>query len=181
MKKMWEKVLLFVWLWCIIILSFIILTVRRIFMINFLNTAAQMVAAKSTISPDQKDLGAGTVASVVITGIVVVFIGLVLLILLVSIYGKIFDVINNRAARKAEEAKKAAEAAKAATKPEPVKVAAPVVEDGIEEETVAVIMAAISAMSSAEGKKLVLKSVKTAKPQRPAWSTAGIIDNTRPF
>ena len=91
MKKMWEKVLLFVWLWCIIILSFIILTVRRIFMINFLNTAAQMVAAKSTI------------------------------------------------------------------------------------------MAAISAMSSAEGKKLVLKSVKTAKPQRPAWSTAGIIDNTRPF
>lgn len=150
-------------------------------MINFLNTAAQMVAAKSTISPDQKDLGAGTVASVVITGIVVVFIGLVLLILLVSIYGKIFDVINSRAARKAEEAKKAAEAAKAAAKPEPVKVAAPVVEDGIEEETVAVIMAAISAMSSAEGKKLVLKSVKTAKPQRPAWSTAGIIDNTRPF
>lgn len=150
-------------------------------MINFLNTAAQMVAAKSTISPDQKDLGAGTVASVVITGLVVVFIGLVLLILLVSIYGKIFDVINSRAARKAEEAKKAAEAAKAATKPEPVKVVAPVVEDGIEEETVAVIMAAISAMSSAEGKKLVLKSVKTAKPQRPAWSTAGIIDNTRPF
>lgn len=150
-------------------------------MINFLNTAAQIAAAKSTISPDQKDLGAGTVASVVITGLVVVFIGLVLLILLVSIYGKIFDVINNRAARKAEEAKKAAEAAKAAAKPEPVKVAAPVVEDGIEEETVAVIMAAISAMSSAEGKKLVLKSVKTAKPQRPAWSTAGIIDNTRPF
>ena len=176
MKKMWEKVLLFVWLWCIIILSFIILTVRRIFMINFLNTAAQMVAAKSTISPDQKDLGAGTVASVVITGIVVVFIGLVLLILLVSIYGKIFDVINGRAARKAEEAKKAAEAAKAVAKPEPIKAAAPVVE-----ETVAVIMAAISAMSSAEGKKLVLKSVKTAKPQRPAWSTAGIIDNTRPF
>ena len=145
-------------------------------MINFLNTAAQMVAAKSTISPDQKDLGAGTVASVVITGIVVVFIGLVLLILLVSIYGKIFDVINGRAARKAEEAKKAAEAAKAVAKPEPIKAAAPVVEDGI-----AVIMAAISAMSSAEGKKLVLKSVKTAKPQRPAWSTAGIIDNTRPF
>ena len=132
MKKMWEKVLLFVWLWCIIILSFIILTVRRIFMINFLNTAAQMVAAKSTISPDQKDLGAGTVASVVITGIVVVFIGLVLLILLVSIYGKIFDVINGRAARKAEEAKKAAEAAKAVAKPEPIKAAAPVVEDGIE-------------------------------------------------
>lgn len=55
---------------------------------------------------------------------------------------------------------KAAEAAKAVAKPEPIKAAAPVVEDGIEEETVAVIMAAISAMSSAEGKKPVLKSVK---------------------
>ena len=87
-------------------------------------------------------------------------------------------------AKIAEESKltkKAAEAAKAVAKPEPIKTSAPVVEDGIEEETVAVIMAAISAMSSAEGKKLVLKSVKTAKPQRPAWSTAGIIDNTRPF
>ena len=150
-------------------------------MINYLNTAVLIAAAKSTISPDQKNLGAGTVSSVVVTGLCVVFIALVLLILLVSVYGKIFDAINNRAARKAEEAKKAAEVEKAAAKPEPVKAAAPVVEDGIEEETVAVIMAAISAMSSAEGKKLVLKSVKTAKPQRPAWSTAGIIDNTRPF
>lgn len=151
-------------------------------MINMLTNAAQFLAAKSTIPPDQKDLGAGTVASVVITGICVVFIALVLLILLVSIYGKIFDGINKRAAKKTEEAKKAAEAAKVAeVKAEPVKAAAPVVEDGIEEETVAVIMAAISAMSSAEGKKLVLKSVKTAKPQRPAWSTAGIIENTRPF
>lgn len=75
-------------------------------MINMLTNAAQFVAAKSTIPPDQKDLGAGTVASVVITGIVVVFIGLILLILLVSIYGKIFDGINKRAAKKAEEAKK---------------------------------------------------------------------------
>ena len=110
-------------------------------MINFLNTAAQIVAAKSTISPDQKDLGAGTVASVVVTGLVVVFLGLVLLILLVSIYGKIFDVLNNRAARKAEEARKVAEAEKAAAKPEQVKAVVPVVEDGIEEETVAVLLA----------------------------------------
>ena len=72
---------------------------------------------------------------------------------------KIFDVINSRAARKAEEAKKAAEAVKAVAKPEPIKAAAPVVEDGIEEETVAVIMAAISAMSSAEGARSLLLRV----------------------
>lgn len=148
-----------------------------------LNSAAQVLSGKSTIPPDQDHLGAGTVASVVITGIVVVFIALILLILLVTIYGSIFKVINNRKAKKAEDAKKADEKAKTVeTKPQQeAKVTIPVVEDGIEEETVAVIMAAISAMSSASGKNLVLRSVKTAKPQRSAWSAAGIIENTRPF
>ena len=124
-------------------------------MINFLNTAAQMVAAKSTISPDQKDLGAGTVASVVITGLVVVFIGLVLLILLVSIYGKIFDVINGRAARKAEEAKKAAEAAKAVAKPEPIKAAAPVVEETVKaaEKAAAEVKTAVNTAAKKRGRK----------------------------
>ncbi len=146
--------------------------------------AAQTLA--STIPPDEKDLGAGTVASVVITGISVVFIGLIILILLVTLYGKIFEAINKKADEKAKAAaeeaarQKAAEAAKTAkqTKSEP---AAPAVEDGIEEETVAVIMAAISAMYASTGKKAVLKSVKTAKPQRSAWAAAGIAENTRPF
>lgn len=153
-------------------------------MYNNLFYAAQALS-KATIEPDKKNLGAGTVASVVITGIVVVFIALILLIFLVSIYGKIFESINKKAAAKAE-AEKAAKAAENAAKKaaEPVKApapAAPVVEDGIEEETVAVIMAAISAMEAGSGKKLVLRSVKTAKPQRSAWSAAGIIENTKPF
>jgi sodium pump decarboxylase gamma subunit len=150
-------------------------------MSHSLLSSALTLANNSTIPADKTNLDAGTVASVVITGISVVFIGLILLIILVSIYGKIFEVINKKAA---DKAKAKAEAAKAAAKkPEPAKSAAPapVVEDGIEEETVAVIMAAISAMSASTGKKMVLKSVKTAKPQRPAWSTAGIIENTRPF
>lgn len=148
---------------------------------NLLLSSAQILAGSSTIPPDKADLDAGTVASVVITGIVVVFLALVILILCVSIYGKIFDTINKKSA---EKSKAKAEAEK---KPEPVKAAEPVVspepviEDGIGDETVAVIMAAISAMESTGGKKLVLKSVKTAKPQRPAWSAAGIIENTRPF
>lgn len=145
---------------------------------------AQFLANKSTIPADKTDLDAGTVASVVITGLAVVFIGLILLILFVTLYGKIFEAINNRSAAKTK-ARAEAEAKKAP--PAPIKVAPavskeiPVVEDGIEEETVAVIMAAICAMSAQTGKKMVLKSVKTAKPQRPAWFTAGIIDNTRPF
>lgn len=144
---------------------------------------AQVLANKSTIPADKTDLGAGTVASVVITGLAVVFIGLILLILLVTLYGKIFEAINNKSAAKAKAkaeamVKKTPAPVKAAPAPAP---AAPVIEDGIEEETVAVIMAAIYAMSAQTGRKMVLKSVKTAKPQRPAWSTAGIVDNTRPF
>lgn len=142
---------------------------------------AQTLANNSTIPSDKVNLDAGTVASVVITGISVVFIGLIILILLVSVYGKIFETINKRVEAKAKAAAEAA-AAKAAAEEKPAPApAAPVVESGIEEETVAVIMAAISAMSASSGKKLVLKSVKTAKPQRPAWSAAGIIENTRPF
>lgn len=145
-------------------------------------TNIAQILGKATIPPDQDHLDAGTVASVVVTGIAVVFIALILLIFLVFLYGKLFVSINKHAAKKAE-AKKAAEAEVKAsvqeTKPAPAP--APVVEDGIGDETVAVIMAAISAMESSSGKKLVLKSVKTAKPQRSAWSTAGIIENTRPF
>lgn len=144
----------------------------------------------STIPPDKTDLGAGTVAAVVITGISVVFIGLIILILLVTLYGKIFEAINEKAKAKAEaaeaERQKALEAQNAASQkdkaePAAVETEAPDIEDGVEEEVVAVIMAAIAAMGAQSGKKLMLKSVKTAKGQRPVWASAGINENTRPF
>jgi len=144
--------------------------------------SAQTLANKSTIPPDRTDLDAGTVASVVITGISVVFIGLILLIILVTVYGKIFEAFNKRAAEKAKAKLEASAVQKADPAPsKPAAPEAPAVESGIDGETVAVIMAAIAAMSAASGKKMVLKSVKTAKPQRSAWSAAGIMENTRPF
>lgn len=152
---------------------------------SFFMQKAQQLA--STIPPDKDHLGAGTVASVVITGIAVVFIGLILLIIFVSVYGKIFEALNKRADAKAKAKAEAAEREKAEleAKQAPARIEEkapePVIEDGIEEETVAVIMAAIAAMSASTGKKLVLKGIKTQKPQRPAWSAAGIAENTRPF
>lgn len=128
-----------------------------------------------------KDLSAGTVSSVVITGMVVVFIGLILLIMFVSIYGTIFDKINKRKAAKLTAEKNAKAAEGSAAKADKPAAAAPVIEDGIEEEVVAVIAAAVAAMSAGTGKKLVLKSVRASKPQRSAWASAGIADNTRPF
>ena len=126
-----------------------------------------------------RNLDGGTIATVVFTGISVVFIGLVLLILLVWAYGKIFDAVQNRKAKKAQQ-KLEASAPVPVVKSE-ASAPQPVVEDGIEEEIVAVIAAAVAAMSAKSGKKMVLKSVKTAKPSRPVWANAGIAENTRPF
>lgn len=136
-------------------------------------------SAQLLLKGTERNLSSGTVSSVVITGIVVVFIGLILLILFVSIYGKIFELIENKKAKKNNEKLNS-------VNPAPVKVvekptSALVVEDGIDEEVVAVITAAIAAMSAKSGKKMMLKSIKNTKPARPAWANAGIVENTRPF
>lgn len=143
-------------------------------------------APRLMLKGTDSDLGGGTITSVVITGVVVVFIGLILLIIAVSVYGKIFHSLNQRkdAKAKAEAEAKIREAAKGAPVPEAKVVsntAAPVIEDGIEEEIVAVIAAAIAAMGAASGKKLALRSIKTSKGARSAWANAGISENTRPF
>ena len=124
-----------------------------------------VILAGEAIHTSDKNLGGSTIAAVVITGISVVFIALAILICLVSLYGKIFDAVNKKNEQKAAEAK-AAEAKKAAEQaPKKVEKAAPapVVQDGIEEETVAVIMAAIAAYGAQSGKKLAVKSIKGLK------------------
>lgn len=139
-------------------------------------------ALQPMLKATEKDLGGGTIVSVVITGIVVVFIGLIILILCVSVYGRIFDSMNRKKAekQKAELEAKAQENAPKVQADAPVE-APPVIEDGIEEEIVAVITAAIAAMSAKSGKKLMLRSISTAKGSRNAWAAAGAAENTRPF
>lgn len=141
----------------------------------FLNTAQLLL--KGT----DRNLDSGTVSSVVITGVVVVFIGLILLIFFVFLYGRIFEAINNK---KSEKSKKILENKVSAAsnqnnnnQSEPI----PIIENGIDEEVIAVITSSIMAMSAKSGKKLALKSVKHAKPIRPVWANAGIAENTRPF
>lgn len=115
------------------------------------------------------------VIGLTLIGISVVFLGLIILILFVWVFGKIFtrekkpDIVQ--------------------TKPEtPKPVAAPaspavVAAENNEDEVVAVIAAAIAAMGEAEGKTYRLKSVKAVKnkPARSAWSLAGIQNDTMPF
>lgn len=142
-----------------------------------------LLLADNVIHTSDKDLGAETIASVVITGISVVFIGLILLILLVWLYGKIFEKINASAKKKADEAAAKAEVKQAAAVSSPVPESKPASDDGIDEEITAVIAAAIAAYGEQTGKRLAIRSIKPAGQTggRNAWSAAGLSEATRPF
>lgn len=119
------------------------------------------------------------VVAVVITGLVVVFLGLVLLIAFITVVGKIFEKID-----KAKAAEKAAE-----QPPAPKAVSAmPVVQTAASgsdsDEIIAVISAAVAMMSAADGKPYRVKSVKPVSGKsssRSAWAAAGLRDYTNPF
>ena len=103
------------------------------------------------------DLGFDVV--VTITGIVLVFLILILLMAIITLEGKIFDSMNAK--------KKAAKEAAAAP--------APQVEEGIPGDVIAAIMAAIHAMGNG---KYTLKAVRRSKN---GWGNAGVNDTTAPF
>ena len=118
------------------------------------------------------DLGFDVV--VTITGIVLVFLILILLMAIITLEGKIFDAMNNKKA-----AAKAASEAPAVQPAAPVQQAAaapaPQVEEGIPGDVIAAIMAAIHAMGNG---KYTLKAVRRSKN---GWGNAGVNDTTAPF
>ena len=126
------------------------------------------------------DLGFDVV--VTITGIVLVFAILVLLMAIIALEGKIFDGMNaKKAAAKAAAAapkaaaKPVAPAAKPAAAPTPAAAPAPSVEAGIPGDVVAAIMAAVYALGNG---KYTLKAVRRGAN---GWGKAGVNDTTAPF
>ena len=144
--------------------------------------------------------------AVIITGLVVVFVALIGLWFIVAIMGKIFTAISQKPVQPAPPAPKEPPKAapqQASVQPPAIRVAdapapAPVVqqpvmavEDGIGDEIVAVITAAIAAMTGSpvipvpavEGPALesgfVVRSIR--RTERTAWSQAGLAQNTQPF
>ena len=118
------------------------------------------------------DLGFDVV--VTITGIVLVFLILVLLMAIITLEGKIFDSMN--AKKKAAKTAAQAPAAKPAAAPVQQEAApAPQVEEVIPGDVVAAIMAAIHAMGNG---KYTLKAVRRGKN---GWGKAGVNDTTAPF
>ena len=115
----------------------------------------------------------GSDVVITITGIVLVFAILVLLMAIITLEGKIFDGMNARKA--AAKAAPKAPAAKPAAPGQQAAAPAPVVEEGIPGDVVAAIMAAIHAMGNG---KYTLKAVRRSKN---GWGKAGVNDTTAPF
>ena len=137
------------------------------------------------------DVDWGLVGSTVVTGLVVVFLILAILVFFLWAFGKIFKAINSAAEKK--ERKKLIERNDSMKsfrlEKETDPSASPAVTDAPEEEyededddeIIAVIAAAIAAYGAAEGKQYRITRVQRPKSARSGWSTAGIADNMRGF
>lgn len=118
--------------------------------------------------------------TLLITGFVVVFLVLMLLIGVIKFYGTtVYNIQNKRREKKAlmeEQQRLEKEEQQKANTPAEI---APAESGEIPGEIVAVIAAAVDAVY---GKNAVtVKSVKRSSQNRPVWGTAGLMDNTRPF
>ncbi len=112
-------------------------------------------------------------ANVTLSGMVIVFLGLILLVLVISLFSKLFDHHKSEGPAAAPQPAPVVNAAPAA-------VPLPAVEG--DDALIAVIAAAVDAMYSGSGKKAVIRSVRPAAGSgRPIWAQAGILENTRAF
>ena len=119
------------------------------------------------------------VFAVVITGLVVVFLGLVLLIAFISIIGEIFKKLNQK---DIVPAKTNAPAVKPV--PQAAVQPAAAASDTDDDEIIAVISAAVAMMSAADGKNYRVRSVRVASSKAHggnAWASAGLRESTNPF
>lgn len=114
--------------------------------------------------------------AVIITGLVVVFIALVGLWAIVALFGKFFAAQQKPKMPTPPSGKPTPPQASAP--PTPTLKPAMQVENGIGDEVVAVIAAAVAAMS---GGTAAIRSVKRAKEARSSWAQAGVLQNTQPF
>lgn len=125
--------------------------------------------------------------AVVLTGLAVVFFVILLLILIIWFMGKVIPAISDMLNGKGKTTEIAE--SKSVPKPMPTQstpklVPSQDIAQTDDDEIIAVISSAVAMMSLADGKNYRVKSVKAIKGNtsgRPAWSMAGLRENTRPF
>ena len=144
-----------------------------------------LAALTGKVMKGTEKLDGTPITAMTIIGLSVVFFALLILVIFLYASGSFFKAAKP-GQKKPAETKQAAPAKPApAAKPVP-KAAAPAAAAPAEDdsEVIAVIMAAISAMSAADGKQYRIKSVRPVTgggSGRSAWAQAGIAELTRPF
>ncbi len=119
--------------------------------------------------------GAGMTALI---GMVVVFAALIALTLIFWLFGKVVG--RGGGGKAASVQAPAPPPAPRAAAPAPSAAPRPAVGDGVDDEIVAVIAAAVAAMAPA-GKRYAVRRVSRAGGGRPVWAQAGLAESTRPF
>lgn len=118
---------------------------------------------------------APSIASVVITGFVIIFVMLLFLVLLFGSFGKIMSAITNTHKDKKPSAPKKTESTA-----KPIAKSAHVSTD--DDELIAVISAAVYAMYEGSGKQPIIRSVRPAvRNGKSAWAMAGVYNNIKSF
>lgn len=140
---------------------------------------AAQTAQKESLTLAEKGI---TSAKVVLTGFVVVFAMLILLIFIIKIYSAIVQKAQSAGSnsKKGKKNKDEKPAEKPAAASAPV-VTASAATDGISDEVVAVISAAVATMYGSSEKARIKSIKKSSDGGRSAWAKAGVLDNTRPF
>lgn len=120
----------------------------------------------------------GIIIAITITGMVVVFIGLILLIIAISIMGAIMKATNKKTDKPSKTTPKPPVKPIVPAKP----AAPPVVQAGISGETVAAISAAVACAMDTD-QPVAIKSIRKTDSvtSHSVWRLAGITENTRPF
>ncbi len=122
--------------------------------------------------------------TLLIAGFLIVFVVLILLIFIVTVYGKILQAvqksINNR--KEKNQSQQAQQTEPDSKIENEAAAVAEITENSggeLSGEIVAVIAAAVDAVYGEKPHRI--KSVKRSRQTRSAWGNAGVIENTRPF
>lgn len=118
--------------------------------------------------------------TILLTGLVVVFLVLIILTWIIKIYGTIVYNATNKS-QKTKPVEKVQEPVAAPAAPAaPASSAVNAVEEGIPGEIVAAIAAAVYCTEGAPAS--AIKSIRRSRSaSRSAWGMAGVMENTRPF
>ncbi len=120
----------------------------------------------------------GYIGTVVVSGLLIVFVALWLLIIAVSVMGKIMEAADAKKKKAAAPADVKREMPSPAAEPVTRDIPAPSYTD--DTEVVAVIAAAVAAISEETGRKLRITGIRPAAVQgRSAWGAAAMADSMR--